>query len=175
MGYKSLEECVVDLERHGHLIRIKEEVDPYLEMAAIHMRVFDVEGPALYFENIKGSKFPAVSNLFGTLDRSKFMFRDTLEHVKKLTDVKMDPSRVLKKTIRLYRIIDGRFRGTTLEEEVGSTDFTWKNDDFGTTTDCKLADGWRGLRDDAAGIHRRCDQAWYYAGQLRYVSDSIVR
>ncbi|SMG29083.1 UbiD family decarboxylase [Sphingobacterium psychroaquaticum] len=97
MGYKSLEECVVDLERHGHLIRIKEEVDPYLEMAAIHMRVFDVEGPALYFENIKGSKFPAVSNLFGTLDRSKFMFRDTLEHVKKLTDVKMDPSRVLKK------------------------------------------------------------------------------
>lgn len=97
MGYKSLAECVVDLERHGHLIRIKEEVDPYLEMAAIHMRVFDVEGPALYFENIKGSKFPAVSNLFGTLDRSKFMFRDTLEHVKKLTDVKMDPSRVLKR------------------------------------------------------------------------------
>lgn len=97
MGYKSLEDCVNDLERHGHLIRIKEEVDPYLEMAAIHMRVFDAEGPALYFENIKGSKFPAVSNLFGTLDRSKFMFRDTLDHVKKLVDVKMNPMAVLKK------------------------------------------------------------------------------
>src|SRR5690606_3650462 len=69
---------------------------PYLEMAAIHMRVYDQQGPALYFENIKGSKFPAVSNLFGTLERSKFMFRDTLDHVKKLVDVKMDPMSVLK-------------------------------------------------------------------------------
>lgn len=96
MGYKSLAECVSDLEQHGHLIRIKEEVDPYLEMAAIHMRVFDTQGPALYFENIKGTDFPAVSNLFGTLDRSKFMFRDTLDHIKKLVDVKMDPTAVLK-------------------------------------------------------------------------------
>ncbi|MFD2969785.1 UbiD family decarboxylase [Sphingobacterium bambusae] len=99
MGYRSLAECVADLEKHGHLIRIKEEVDPYLEMAAIHMRVFDVEGPALLFENVKGSKFPAVSNLFGTLDRSKFMFRDTLDHVKKLVDVKMNPMSVLKKPL----------------------------------------------------------------------------
>ncbi|TDS12422.1 UbiD family decarboxylase [Sphingobacterium paludis] len=99
MGYKSLAECVADLEQHGHLIRIREEVDPYLEMAAIHMRVFDVEGPALLFENIKGSKFPAVSNLFGTLDRSKFMFRDSLDHVKKLVDVKMNPMSVLKKPL----------------------------------------------------------------------------
>lgn len=97
MGYNSLAACVADLERHGHLVRIKEEVDPYLEMAAIHMRVFDAEGPALLFENVKGSTFPAVSNLFGTLDRSKFMFRDTLDHIKKLVDVKMNPMSVLKK------------------------------------------------------------------------------
>lgn len=96
MGYNSLAACVADLEKNGHLIRIKEEVDPYLEMAAIHMRVFDVEGPALYFENIKGSEFPAVSNLFGTLGRSKFMFRDSLDHLKKLVDVKMNPGAVLK-------------------------------------------------------------------------------
>lgn len=96
MGYSSLTACVADLEKNGHLVRIKEKVDPYLEMAAIHMRVFDVEGPALFFENIKGSEFPAVSNLFGTLDRSKFMFRDTLDHIKKLVDVKMDPTAVLK-------------------------------------------------------------------------------
>ncbi|MBD1422089.1 UbiD family decarboxylase [Sphingobacterium chuzhouense] len=96
MGYNSLAACVADLEQHGHLVRIKEEVDPYLEMAAIHMRVFDAEGPALFFENIKGSEFPAVSNLFGTLSRSKFMFRDTLDHVKKLVDVKMNPLSVLK-------------------------------------------------------------------------------
>ncbi|MCA5004770.1 UbiD family decarboxylase [Sphingobacterium bovistauri] len=96
MGYPSLAACVADLEKNGHLVRIKEEVDPYLEMAAIHMRVYDAQGPALLFENIKGSEFPAVSNLFGTLDRSKFMFRDTLDHIKKLVDVKMDPTAVLK-------------------------------------------------------------------------------
>lgn len=96
MGYPSLAACIADLENNGHLIRIKEEVDPHLEMAAIHMRVFDAGGPALLFENIKGSEFPAVSNLFGTLERSKFMFRDTLDTIKKLVDVKMDPTAVLK-------------------------------------------------------------------------------
>jgi len=96
MGYPSLAACVADLEKHGHLVRIKEEVNPYLEMAAIHMRVYDAQGPVLLFENIKSSEFPAVSNLFGTLDRSKFMFRDTLDHIKKLVDVKMDPTAALK-------------------------------------------------------------------------------
>ncbi|MEO6520515.1 MAG: UbiD family decarboxylase [Mucilaginibacter sp.] len=96
MGYKSLQACITDLEQHGHLIRIKQEVDPYLEMAAIHLRVFENEGPALLFENIKGSKFPAVSNLFGTLDRSKFMFRDTLDKIKTLVDIKGDPIKAIK-------------------------------------------------------------------------------
>ena len=65
MGYKSLEHCLQDLESTGQLIRIKEQVDPYLEMAAIHLRVFEAEGPALLFENVKGSKFRAASNIFG--------------------------------------------------------------------------------------------------------------
>lgn len=96
MGYKSLAECVRDLEKHGHLIRIREEVDPHLEAAAIHLRVFENAGPALLFENIKGSKFPAVSNLFGTLDRSKFMFRDSLDTIKTLVGLKSDPLKALK-------------------------------------------------------------------------------
>ena len=96
MGYKSLAECVEDLEKHGHLLRIKEEVDPYLEMAAIHLRVYEEKGPALFFEKIKGSPFPAVSNLFGTLERSKFMFRDSLERVGQLVDLRSDPIKALK-------------------------------------------------------------------------------
>lgn len=96
MAYKSLAECVSDLEKHGHLIRIKEEVDPYLEMAAIHLRVYEKQGPALLFEKVKGSPFPAVSNLFGTLERSKFIFRDTLPKVQQLVSLRNDPIKALK-------------------------------------------------------------------------------
>jgi UbiD family decarboxylase len=96
MAYKSLQDCITDLEKNKHLIRIKEEVDPYLQMAAIHLRVFENEGPAILFENVKGSKFPAVSNLFGTLDRSRFIFRDTLDKIKTLVDIKNDPIKAIK-------------------------------------------------------------------------------
>ncbi|SHF46176.1 UbiD family decarboxylase [Pedobacter caeni] len=101
MGYRSLAECVADLEKHGHLIRIKEEVDPYLEMAAIHLRVYEQQGPALFFEKVKGSSFPAVSNLFGTLERSKFMFRDSLDKVEQLVGLRSDPMKVLKNPLKL--------------------------------------------------------------------------
>ncbi len=104
MGYSSLAECIHDLERHKHLVRIRQEVDPYLEMAAIHMRAYDAQGPALLFEHIKGSPFPAVSNLFGTLERSRFLFRDTLDKVKLLVDVKSDPMRVLKRPLRHVQV-----------------------------------------------------------------------
>lgn len=101
MGYKSLAECVADLEKHGHLIRIREEVDPYLEMAAIHMRIYDQQGPAILFEKIKGSPFPAVSNLFGTLERSKFMFRDSLPKVEQLVSLRNDPIKAFKQPLKL--------------------------------------------------------------------------
>lgn len=91
-----MSDCVSDLEKNGHLIRIKEEVDPYLQMASIQLRVYEAQGPAILFENVKGSKFPAVSNLFGTLERSRFMFRDTLELVQKMVQLKGDPSLAFK-------------------------------------------------------------------------------
>jgi 4-hydroxy-3-polyprenylbenzoate decarboxylase len=96
MIYKSLKECVDDLARNGHLVRIREEMDPDLEMAEIQRRVYQNQGPALLFERVKGSPFPAVSNLFGTLDRSRFIFRSTLDRVKLLMELKADPSRLFK-------------------------------------------------------------------------------
>jgi len=91
MGYSSLEECVKDLEANGHLIRIKEEVDPNLEIASIHLEEFKKSGKALLFENIKGSKYPAVSNLFGSMERSNFIFRDSIHKVKKLINLQINP------------------------------------------------------------------------------------
>ncbi len=104
MSYSSLQACIADLEKHGHLIRIKEEVDPHLQMAATHLRVFEHQGPAILFENVKGSKFPAVSNLFGTLERSKFIFRDTLDKVKTLVDLKSDPLKAIKHPFKYANI-----------------------------------------------------------------------
>ena len=77
------------------MIRVHEEVDPTLEMAAIHLRVHEAAGPAILFENVKGSKFRAVSNLFGTLERSKVIFRDTLSKVTSLIALKNDPQKGL--------------------------------------------------------------------------------
>ncbi len=104
MGYPSLQACIIDLEKHGHLIRIKEEVDPHLQMAQIHLRVFEAGGPAILFENVKGSKFPAVSNLFGTLERSKFIFRDSLDKVKTLVDVKTDPMQAIRNPFKYANV-----------------------------------------------------------------------
>jgi len=100
MAYKSISDCINDLEKNGHLIRIKEEVDAELEMAAIHLRVFENNGPAILFENIKGFEFKAVSNLFGNMERSRFMFKDTLENVKNLIRLKSDPLEAIKHPIK---------------------------------------------------------------------------
>jgi 4-hydroxy-3-polyprenylbenzoate decarboxylase len=100
MAYHSMEQCLLDLEKSNQLIRIKEEVDPYLEMAAIHLRVYEMGGPALLFENVKGSKFRAASNIFGSLERSKFIFRDTLEQVQQLIALKNDPMQALKHPLK---------------------------------------------------------------------------
>ncbi len=103
MGYSSLKQCVDDLHRHNQLVKIAAPVDAYLEAAAIHRRVFAAAGPALLFENVKGCRFPMVSNLFGTLERSRFMFRDTYAHVQKLIELKIDPTRILKAPFKYWK------------------------------------------------------------------------
>ena len=94
MGYRNLKACVDDLERHGQLVRVTEEVDPYLVMAEIQRRAYAAKAPALLFENVKGTHFPAVSNLFGTLERARFLFRDTLSLVKRIVQLKADPAKL---------------------------------------------------------------------------------
>lgn len=98
--YRNLEECILDLEKHGHLIRIHEEVDPYLEMAAIHLKVYEAGGPAILFERVKGSPFRAVSNLFGTMERSKFIFRKTWNTTQNIIALRNNPLSALKHPIK---------------------------------------------------------------------------
>jgi 4-hydroxy-3-polyprenylbenzoate decarboxylase len=100
MSYASLRECVDDLAVHGHLVRVEHEVDPHLEAAEIHRRLFRARGPAVYFARVKGCQFPMVSNLFGTMERARFIFRDTLEAVRRVIELKVDPGALRKRPFR---------------------------------------------------------------------------
>ena len=100
MAYASLRAAALDLERAGKLIRISTEVDPNLEMAEIHRRVFDAQGPALWFERVKGSPFQAVSNIYGTYERTEWLFRHTMEKVQRVIELKADPANFFKDPLR---------------------------------------------------------------------------
>ncbi|MCC9655395.1 UbiD family decarboxylase [Rhodopirellula halodulae] len=89
-----------DLRAGGRLITVDDEVDPNLEMAEIQRRVYLRGGPAILFTNVRGCRFPMASNLFGSLDQARYLFRDTLQKVRRLIEVKLDPSAVPKSPFR---------------------------------------------------------------------------
>ena len=62
------------LTRENEIVTVEAEVDPYLELAEVHRRVIDRQGPALLFKRVKGSRYPVVTNLFGTKRRIDLAF-----------------------------------------------------------------------------------------------------
>ncbi len=104
MGYRSLRECVEDLRHSGQLLEITQEIDANLEAAAIQRRVYEVGGPALLFSNVRNCQFPMLGNLFGTIERARYLFRDTLEEVQKLVELKVRPPAALRNPWR-YRSV----------------------------------------------------------------------
>ncbi|MCA8962735.1 MAG: UbiD family decarboxylase, partial [Planctomycetes bacterium] len=110
MAHRSLSQCCRELERHGELRRIPIEVDPHLEMAEIHRRVHDAGGPALLFERVRGSRYPAVSNLFGTEARCHRIFAGTLETVKAIVRAKADPRQALANVGALLKTLPTALR-----------------------------------------------------------------
>lgn len=76
------------LRRERDLVTIEAEVDPFLELAEIHRRVIERGGPALRFQRVKGSRFPVVTNLFGTHKRIELAFGHKPEQfIKELVNV----------------------------------------------------------------------------------------
>ncbi|MDO8954034.1 MAG: 4-hydroxy-3-polyprenylbenzoate decarboxylase [Gammaproteobacteria bacterium] len=69
MHYTDLREFIEQLEAQGELKRISLPIDPNLEMTEIADRTLKMGGPALLFENVKGSSMPVLANLFGTPKR----------------------------------------------------------------------------------------------------------
>ncbi len=62
------------LRRENQLVTVEAEVNPYLEVAEIHRRVIAEQGAALLFTNVKGSRYPVVTNMFGTARRIEIAF-----------------------------------------------------------------------------------------------------
>ena len=92
MKHRSTQDVIADLRADSRVIDIDDPVDPYLELAEIQRRVYARGGPALLFRNLEGCAFPAASNLFGSIDQARYLFRDTLESVQRLIEVKISPT-----------------------------------------------------------------------------------
>ena len=104
MIYRNLTSAVNDLEQTGRLRRIDVPVDPYLEIGVIQRRAFNRKGPALLFTNVKGTAFPMLGNLFGTMERTRYLFRSTLKAVEALFRLKADPMDALRHPLRYARL-----------------------------------------------------------------------
>ena len=72
-------------------------------MAEIQRRVYAANGPALLFEKVKGSPFPALSNLYGTKERIAYLFRHQLEQVQRIIRIKADPAEILKHPFQYWK------------------------------------------------------------------------
>jgi len=140
MTIRSMSACVADLRRGNHLIEIDEPVDPHLEAAEIQRRVYQAGGPAILLRNVKGCRFPMVSNLFGTMERTRYLFRHTLDAVKQLVQIKIDPQAGLKRPLSSLRatptalhMLPRKVRsGPILKHKIQATDLpplvSWPND-----------------------------------------------
>src|SRR3954468_12165567 len=72
--HRNLRSFLELLRRESDLVSVEAEVDPHLELAEVHRRVIERGGPALLFRNVKGSRYPVVTNLFGTERRIALAF-----------------------------------------------------------------------------------------------------
>jgi 4-hydroxybenzoate decarboxylase subunit C len=72
--HRNLRSFLELLRRERDIVNVEAEVDPHLELAEVHRRVIERGGPALLFRRLKGSRYPVVTNLFGTVRRIELAF-----------------------------------------------------------------------------------------------------
>jgi len=103
MGFRTLTACVDALRTTGELVEIDAPVDPYLEIAEIQRRLFRSGGPAVLFTRPKGTAFPVLVNLYGTKRRIERIFSDSLDRVRRLVELKIDPTAAMRRPLRYWR------------------------------------------------------------------------
>ncbi|MBT6054563.1 MAG: UbiD family decarboxylase [Planctomycetaceae bacterium] len=103
MGFRTLRQCVETLREEGQLIEIDYPINPHLEIAEIQRRLFRSGGPALLFRSVLGTQHPVLINLYGTQKRVERLFSDTLDRVRRLVELKIDPAAAIQKPLRYWR------------------------------------------------------------------------
>ena len=103
MGFRTLRQCVETLREEGQLIEIDCPINPHLEIAEIQRRLFRSGGPALLFRSVLGTQHPVLINLYGTQKRVERLFSDTLDRVRRLVELKIDPAAAIQRPLRYWR------------------------------------------------------------------------
>ncbi|MBF0303095.1 MAG: UbiD family decarboxylase [Desulfamplus sp.] len=120
MILKCMRDCVEFLEKEDELVKIEVELDPDLEMAEVHNRVFEAGGKAILFKKVKGSPFPAVSNLFGTYSRALKILEPELSKVSTLVNLTSNPSTALKSPIMSLKSLSSLIHALPLKKSLSS-------------------------------------------------------
>ena len=108
MAYADLNTFIRKLEEMGELVRIREPLDPYLEISEVTDRVCKAGGPALLFESVKGRQIPVLTNLFGSMKRMCLALEvDHLDRVgEELTSLlKTEPPRAFRQKLSLIPML----------------------------------------------------------------------
>lgn len=92
------------------LKRVDWEIDPVLEMGEIQRRVYRLGGPAILFTRPRGCRFPMLGNLFGTLERTRFIFRDSLPAIEAMVRLSVDPREILRRPLSSARFLPALLR-----------------------------------------------------------------
>ena len=132
MAWNSLTEFVKALDMAGELVRVRAEVDPALEITEICDRVVKARGPALLFENVKGSRFPLLINAFGSPRRVELALGrkpdEIADEIRKLIQLKppagfFEKIKMLPLLGRLAKVPPKLVRSGPCQEVVKTEDF----------------------------------------------------
>ena len=101
---QTLRQSVALLERHGQLRRISQPLSPDLVIPEITRRAYAQKGPALLFEQVEGTPFPVLGNLFGTPERSQLIFGSYWHDAELAVQSQARPLELLQRPLSWWRL-----------------------------------------------------------------------
>ena len=132
-AFDRIEDFIEFLERKGELVRIDQEVDPYLEITEIADRTVKAGGPALLFENVKGSDYPLLINLFASTRRMAWSLGvENLDEIaERITDViqPVMPKGLMGKLSMLPKLKELAEIGPNHVKKAPCQDVVWQGDE----------------------------------------------